>query len=54
MGKSALKNNAFQEALSVRFRRLLSGDPQGVPPWLDVIAAGDETGFFLQIGRAHV
>jgi uncharacterized protein (DUF2236 family) len=47
MGKSALKNNAFQEALSVRFRRLLSGDPQGVPPWLDVIAAGDETGFFL-------
>ena len=47
MGKSALKNNAFQEALSVRFRRLLSGDPQGVPPWLDVIAAGDEAGFFL-------
>jgi uncharacterized protein (DUF2236 family) len=47
MGKSALKNNAFQEALSVRFRRLLSGDPNGVPPWLDVIAAGDEAGFFL-------
>ena len=47
MGKSALKNNAFQEALSVRFRRLLSGDPKGVPPWLDVIAAGDEAGFFL-------
>ena len=47
MDKSALKNNAFQEALSVRFRRLLSGDPKGVPPWLDVIAAGDEAGFFL-------
>ena len=47
MGKSALKNNAFQEALSVRFRRLLSGDPKGVPPWLDVVAAGDEAGFFL-------
>ena len=47
MGKSALKNNAFQESLSVRFRRLLSGDPNGVPPWLDVVAAGDEAGFFL-------
>ncbi len=47
MSSSALKNNAFQEALSVRFRRLLSGDPKGVPPWLDVIAEGDEAGYFL-------
>ena len=25
----------------MRFRRLLSGAPDGVPPWLEVIAAGD-------------
>ena len=31
----------------MRFRRLLSGDPQGVPPWLDIVAAGDEAGFFF-------
>lgn len=42
-----MANNALQEALSKRFRRLLSGDPDGVPPWLDVIAAGDEAGYFL-------
>ena len=39
-------NNAFQERMSVRFRRLLSGDPNGVPPWLEVIAAGDQPGLF--------
>lgn len=42
-----MQNNALQEALSKRFRRLLSGDPNGVPPWLDVIAAGEEAGYFL-------
>ena len=42
-----MSNNALQEALSKRFRRLLSGDPDGVPPWLDVIAAGDEPGLYL-------
>lgn len=47
MGTKALKNNALQEMLSKRFRRLLSGDPQGVPPWLEVIAAGDDAGYFL-------
>ena len=39
-------NNAFQERMSVRFRRLLSGAPDGVPPWLEIIAAGDEPGLF--------
>lgn len=39
-------NNAFQERMSVRFRRLLSGAPDGVPPWIEVIAAGDEPGLF--------
>lgn len=40
------KNNPIQERLSVRFRRLLSGAPDGVPPWLEVVAAGDEAGLF--------
>lgn len=41
------KNNALQEYLSRRFRRLLSGDPNGVPPWLEVVASGEEPGLFL-------
>lgn len=41
------KNNRVQEFLSVKFRRLLSGAPDGVPPWLEVVAAGDEVGYFL-------
>ena len=41
-----MANNALQESLSRRFRRLLSGDPDGIPPWLEVVAAGDEPGFF--------
>jgi len=40
------KNTRLQEYFSVRFRRLLSGAPDGVPPWLEVIAAGDEPGLF--------
>jgi uncharacterized protein (DUF2236 family) len=41
------KNNALQEFLSKKFRKLLSGDPKGIPPWLDVVAAGEEEGYFL-------
>jgi uncharacterized protein (DUF2236 family) len=41
------KNNALQEFASKRFRKLLSGDPNGIPPWLDVESSGDEEGFFL-------
>lgn len=33
--------------MSVRFRRLLSGAADGKPPWLDVIAHGDEGGLFV-------
>ena len=33
--------------MSVAFRRLLSGAPDGVPPWLEVIGAGDEPGLFI-------
>ena len=39
--------NRLQANLSFRFRRLLSGDPDGVPPWLAVVAAGDEPGYFV-------
>lgn len=41
------KNNALQENLSVRFRKFLSGAPDGIPPWLDVVAKGDEPGLYL-------
>lgn len=47
MNQRAAKNTAFQEALSKRFRKLLSGDPNGVPPWLEVVAEGNEAGYFL-------
>ena len=41
------RNNALQENLSKRFRRLLSGDPGGTPPWLEVVARGDEPGLYV-------
>ena len=41
------RNTALQERFSVAFRRLLSGAPDGTPPWLDVVARGDEPGLFL-------
>jgi uncharacterized protein (DUF2236 family) len=44
---SSKKNNALQEYLSRRFRKLLSGDPNGVPPWLGVVAEGEEPGYFI-------
>lgn len=40
-------NNAAQEWLSIRFRRLLSGAADGKPPWLDVIARGETGGLFV-------
>ena len=42
-----LKNNAVQEYFSRRFRILLTGDPDGVPPWLGVVAAGEGAGLYL-------
>lgn len=33
--------------MSVRFRRLLSGDPNGIPPWLEVMKTGSRPGFFV-------
>ncbi|MEY3561698.1 MAG: hypothetical protein RL068_850 [Actinomycetota bacterium] len=40
------KNNALQEKLSIRFRKLLSGAADGIPPWLDAVAEGDDVGLF--------
>jgi uncharacterized protein (DUF2236 family) len=42
-----LQNNALQKHLSKRFRILLTGDPDGVPPWLDAVAASNEPGLYL-------
>jgi uncharacterized protein (DUF2236 family) len=44
---SVKQNNVLQEYLSRRFRKLLSGDPNGVPPWLQAVAEGDEAGYFV-------
>jgi len=41
------RNTALQERFSVAFRRLLSGAPDGTPPWLEVVARGDEPGLFV-------
>jgi uncharacterized protein (DUF2236 family) len=41
------KNNRVQEYFSVKFRRLLSGAPDGTPPWLEIIAGGETGGLFL-------
>ncbi|HLP22842.1 MAG TPA: oxygenase MpaB family protein [Microbacteriaceae bacterium] len=40
-------NSPMQERLAVRFRRFLSGAPDGTPPWLSVVAEGDEPGLYL-------
>ena len=42
-----MANTRFQEFFSKRFRALLSNEPSGNPPWLEVIAAGDTGGLFM-------
>lgn len=42
-----MSNNAIQRYLSKRFRILLTGDPDGVPPWLEDVATSDEPGLYL-------
>lgn len=49
-----LKNNRVQEFFSVKFRRLLSGAPDGQPAWLGVIAGGETGGLFLPIDAPWV
>lgn len=43
----SLPNNAIQSYLSKRFRILLSGDPDGIPPWLKDVEASDTPGLYL-------
>jgi uncharacterized protein (DUF2236 family) len=40
-------NNRIQKYFSKRFRMLLSGDPDGIPPWLDEVKASDTAGLYL-------
>ncbi len=40
------KNTKLQEKLSIRFRKLLSGATDGTPPWLPVVAEGNDVGLF--------
>jgi uncharacterized protein (DUF2236 family) len=40
-------NNAVQEYFSRKFRKLLSGAKDGVPPWLSAVAGGNDPGLFL-------
>lgn len=42
-----MANNALQEYLSRKFRKLLSGAKDGTPPWLEAVAGGNDTGLFL-------
>lgn len=39
--------NRIQRYVSKRFRRIIANSPDGVPPWLDAVAAGDDAGLFL-------
>ena len=41
------KNNALQRWVSFHFRKLLSGAPDGTPPWLEAVARGEGAGFFV-------
>ncbi len=42
-----MSNNVVQRYLSKRFRMLLTGDPDGVPPWLEEVATSDAPGLYL-------
>ncbi|MGJ8644767.1 MAG: oxygenase MpaB family protein [Luteolibacter sp.] len=44
---STLQNHPIQEFFSKRFRILLTGDPDGIPPWLPAVAASDEPGLYF-------
>ena len=41
-----MSGNAFQRFVGTRFRRIITGDPQGVPPWLEQVARGDTAGLY--------
>lgn len=39
--------NVIQNAIGTSFRRIITNTPDGVPPWLPVVAAGDDRGLFM-------
>ncbi|NBU32377.1 MAG: DUF2236 domain-containing protein [Actinobacteria bacterium] len=39
--------NRVQHAIGTRFRRIITSDPAGVPPWLSEISSGEDAGMFL-------
>jgi uncharacterized protein (DUF2236 family) len=41
-----VSSNALQRFVGTRFRRIITGNHDGVPPWLDEVARGDEAGFY--------
>ncbi len=38
--------NKFQQAFSLRFRRIITNSADGTPPWIDLVSAGDDLGYF--------
>lgn len=40
-------SNPVQRYVAKRFRKIIANSPDGVPPWLDAVAAGDDAGLFL-------
>ena len=42
-----MTNNQIQKYFSKRFRILLSGDPDGIPPWLDEVKSSNTPGLYL-------
>ena len=43
----ATENNMIQRAIGTRFRRIITNTPDGIPPWLPVVASGDDRGLYL-------
>ncbi len=42
-----MATNALQERFGTRFRRIITNTEDGVPPWMDTIAAGEKPGLYL-------
>lgn len=42
-----MAGNVLQEIISARFRRIITNTEDGVPPWLPIVAEGDEAGLFV-------
>ena len=42
----SVSSSAVQRFVGTRFRRIITGDPAGVPPWLDQVARGETGGLY--------